>query len=76
MGYAQERDRLHKYIDKADDNMIRMIGALVNVDIENRHKELEKRFVDEGLKDIEKGNVFTDEEVMRELKSDYPDLFE
>ena len=74
MGQA-ERERLHRYIDKADDTMIRMIGALVQVDIENKHKESERRFVDEGLKDIEAGNVFTDEEVMRELKSDYPDLF-
>lgn len=70
-----DRETLHKYIDEADDDMIRLIHALVEADRANKYQEFEKKLVDQGLKSIEEGRTLTHEQVMKNTKLKFPHLF-
>ena len=75
MGYAQEREKLHKYIDQADDNMIHLIHALVEADMDNKHKDFERKLIDQGLKSLKEGKGIPHEQVMRNARLKFPNLF-
>ncbi len=76
MDTTKLRERLHSYIDQLDESFLKALYAMLEEYTKGEVKltEAEKKAVDEGLADIEKGNVYTHEEVMERLREKYPHL--
>ena len=76
MEETEIRKKLHNYIDQLDGPFLRALYAMIR-EYSKGEIELsdsEKKAVDEGLADIEKGDVHNHEEVMEKLKKEYPNL--
>ncbi len=83
MKTAELKTNLHQIIDGIEDNTIlnavyallaktfhpRALGA--KADFWDELSEEEKADIEHGLKDIERGKVFSHEEVMREVKTKF-----
>ena len=76
MDTTKLRERLHSYIDQLDEPFLKALHAMLEEYTKGEVKltEVEKKAVDEGLAEIEKGNVHTHEEVMEKLREKYPHL--
>ena len=76
MSTTEIREKLHQYIDHIDEHFLKAVHALVEEYAEGKTtlSENEKKAVDKGLKSLEKGNVFSHEKVMAEMKNKYPDM--
>ncbi len=81
MSTAELKSNLHKLIDKAEDNKILKVAYLLLSKTEEGNKDWwdtistkEKAAIEEGLKDIKKGNVFTHDKVMKEIRTEFPGI--
>jgi hypothetical protein len=81
MSTAELKSSLHKLIDKAEDNKILKVAYLLLSKTEEGNKDWwdtistkEKATIEQGLKDISKGNVFSHSKVMKELKAEFPGI--
>ncbi len=82
MGTAELKSNLRRLIDKVDDSKTLKIAYLVlsknaedREDWWNSLSKIEKTSIEEGLKDIDKGNVFSHSNVMKDLKAEFPGIF-
>jgi len=82
MSTAELKSNLHKLIDKVQDSKTLKITYLLlsknsegTEDWWNAISDQEKAAIEKGLKDISKGNVSTHAKVMKEIRSEFPDVF-
>ena len=82
MSTAELKSNLHKLIDKVEDSKILNITYLLLSKTEKGTKDWwdtisakEKAAIEKGLKDIEKGKVFSHSKVMKELRTEFPGIF-
>lgn len=69
---SQMKKLAKKYLDNADEKTIKMVFAMLEVDAEKDWWEdlpdAAKKSIEQGLKDIEDGNVTLHKEVMKKYK--------
>ena len=82
MSTAELKTSLHKLIDKVQDSKTLKITYLLLSKNAEGEKDWwdtisakEKAAIEKGLKDISKGNVLSHAKVMKELKTEFPDIF-
>lgn len=79
MKTATIKTNIHKMVDEVSDNLF--LDAIYNllkskvkeketISIDDLHEE-KKRAIEEGLKDIEEGRVFSHEDVLKSLRKKY-----
>lgn len=83
MSTAELKSNLHKLIDKVDDSKMLKITYLLLSKTEEDAKDWwntvstkERTAIEKGLKDIEKGHFFSHSKVMKELKAEFPGIFQ
>ncbi len=80
MSTAELKSNLHQIIDRADSKTLNMLYALLakkstaKTDWWDSISAKEKAAIEDGIKDIEEGNVFTQEQVRKKLKAKFPGL--
>jgi predicted transcriptional regulator len=82
MSTAELKSNLHQLIDRVHDSKTLKITYLLlsknineNEDWWDTLTEQEKATIEKGLKDIKNGNVFSHEEVMKEIRNEFPLIF-
>jgi hypothetical protein len=75
MNSTQLRQRIHEYIDQADDRFLALINGMINADKEqdwwdDLHPNLQAS-IDRALSQSERGEGRPHEEVMGELRAKY-----
>lgn len=69
---SQMKKLAKKYLDNADEKTIKMVFAMLEVDAEKDWWDdipnAAKKSIEQGLKDIEDGNVTPHKEVMKKYK--------
>jgi predicted transcriptional regulator len=78
MSTAELKSNLHRLIDKVQDSKTLKITYLLLSKTEEGNKDWwdsisakEKAAIEQGLKDINKGNVFSHAKVMKEIKAEF-----
>jgi predicted transcriptional regulator len=81
MSTAELKSNLHKLIDKVEDNKMLKITYLLLSKTEDDDKDWwdtisakEKAAIEKGLKDIDKGHVFSHAKVMKEIRAEFPGI--
>jgi len=81
MSTAELKSNLHKLIDKAEDDKMLKVAYLLLSKKEEGIKDWwdtisakEKAAIEEGLKDIKRGNIFSHDKVMQEIKAEFPGI--
>ena len=75
------RQELHRYIERADERVLKMIYGMYQADREGTPDlwetlgEDEKKAIDEAIAQVEAGEVLSHEEVMDDTRKKYPHLF-
>jgi predicted transcriptional regulator len=82
MSTAELKSNLHRLIDKVQDSKTLKITYLLLSKNEEGNKDWwdsiskrEKAAIEEGLRDIKEGRVFSHSKVMKELKAEFPNAF-
>lgn len=77
MGTLELRNKWREAIDKVDDRFLRMVDALhetyikEEADYYDTLPDITKELIEKGLDDIEKGKVYSHNEVMSEFRNKY-----
>ncbi len=81
MSTAELKSNLHRLIDSVQDSKTLKITYLLLSKTEEGTKDWwdtisakEKAAIEEGLKDIKSGNVFSHDKVMQEIKAEFPGI--
>jgi predicted transcriptional regulator len=81
MSTAELKSNLHRLIDSVQDSKMLKITYLLLSKTEEGNKDWwdtisakEKAAIEEGLKDIKKGNVFSHDKVMQEIRAEFPGI--
>ena len=75
MNTAQKRQRIHEYVDQADDRLLTIINGIIDADQghdwwDDLNPDL-KASIDRALDQSQKGEGRSHEEVMLELRAKY-----
>ena len=78
MALDKVRKDLHKLVDEVnDEERLKVVKELLEIELEfaqgdfwDKLSEAEKKDIEQGIKDVEEGKVFTYEEVKKSIKDD------
>ncbi|TVR76562.1 MAG: hypothetical protein EA412_13295 [Chitinophagaceae bacterium] len=77
MDITELREKLHKHIERIDEPFLKVLHAMLE-EYENsmsKLSEAEKKAVDKGIRDIENGKTYDHDDVMRQMREKYPELY-